>query len=580
MKTLLPTLMASIMLCVALQAQTYNVTFQVDMNSQTLVPDTISVAGTFQEFTSVGAAWQAGATRMTDDNMDGIYEVTVAMTGAPDTIQYKFINGLAWGNNEEIFGACAYPSLDNNRYAVISSDTVLTYCYNTCDAACPTIDTVNVTFRVDMSTEPVVNAPIMVAGDFLSSVIDSNWSNWGQSQFSLSNTCGGFYEGTVRMLSGNYEFKFLNGIDGWEGGINNRALVVPAGGGDVVLNRALFNNEDSAVVLSTNVTFQADMRRQFVDPSQSDPDTVIVAGSFGSSVVGGTFGDWNDCGYTLLEGATVDSMFSATYTITEGNYEYKYLNGCGGWESVANVSLDLNGCVTDTVITRCFNRVTEDCGPILAPIDVTFRVDMSDQIVNASGVYVAGTFQNPAWIKYTLGMDDSDANKVYEYTTTVIPDRYAFLFFNGADTANTDIYAEVHNFEMSGCGEPNGIGGHNRVADLSLATGDTVLPIWKFESCDLGVGDTSTPPPTGLDNFDLTTVIYPNPAEVNLTIELLDNGIYQVSLMNAVGQEVRALMIAGGQGTLDVSNIHSGVYTILIENLHTGQRGMRSVIIE
>ena len=53
---------------------------------------------------------------------------------------------------------------------------------------------------------------------------------------------------------------------------------------------------------------------------------------------------------------------------------------------------------------------------------------MSEQIVNASGVYVAGTFQNPAWIKYTLGMDDSDANKVYEYTTTVIPDRYAFLF--------------------------------------------------------------------------------------------------------------------------------------------------------
>ena len=35
---------------------------------------------------------------------------------------------------------------------------------------------------------------------------------------------------------------------------------------------------------------------------------------------------------------------------------------------------------------------------------------------------------------------------------------------------------------MSGCGEPNGIGGYNRVADLSMATGDTILPIWKFES--------------------------------------------------------------------------------------------------
>ena len=91
MKTFFSTLMTSIMLCAVLQAQTYNVTFQVDMNTQTSVPDTISVAGSFQEFTSVGAAWQAGATQMTDDNMDGVYEVTVGMTGAPDTIQYKFI---------------------------------------------------------------------------------------------------------------------------------------------------------------------------------------------------------------------------------------------------------------------------------------------------------------------------------------------------------------------------------------------------------------------------------------------------------------------------------------------------------
>ena len=119
---------------------------------------------------------------------------------------------------------------------------------------------------------------------------------------------------------------------------------------------------------------------------------------------------------------------------------------------------------------------------------------------------------------------------------------------------------------MSGCGEPNGIGGYNRVADLSMATGDTILPIWKFESCDLGVGDTTTPPPTSLGNIDLSTAIYPNPADVSLTIELVDNGIYQVALMNAVGQEVRALTLTDGQGTLDVSNIHSGVYTILIEN--------------
>ena len=144
MKTFFSTLMASIMLCAVLQAQTYNVTFQVDMNTQTSVPDTISVAGSWGKSSLQWGPWQAGATRMTDDNMDGVYEVTVAMTGAPDTIQYKFINGVDWGVNEGISGPCAYPGSDN-RYAAITSDTTLTYCYNTCDASCPTIDTVNVT---------------------------------------------------------------------------------------------------------------------------------------------------------------------------------------------------------------------------------------------------------------------------------------------------------------------------------------------------------------------------------------------------------------------------------------------------
>ena len=59
MKTFFSTLMARLFLKVASQAQTYNVTFQVDMNTQTSVPDTISVAKSFQEFTSVGvsASW-------------------------------------------------------------------------------------------------------------------------------------------------------------------------------------------------------------------------------------------------------------------------------------------------------------------------------------------------------------------------------------------------------------------------------------------------------------------------------------------------------------------------------------------
>jgi hypothetical protein len=48
--------------------------------------------------------WQAGAVQMTDDNLDGVYECTVNVSGVAD-IQYKFVNGdVAVSANEEAAG--------------------------------------------------------------------------------------------------------------------------------------------------------------------------------------------------------------------------------------------------------------------------------------------------------------------------------------------------------------------------------------------------------------------------------------------------------------------------------------------
>jgi hypothetical protein len=96
-------------------AGVYSVTFRVDMNEETVSPNGVHIAGSFQN-------WDPGATAMSDGNGDGVYEVTVDLNGN-NIYQYKFINGNAWGDDESVPSACA---LDNNRFLDLGIGTVVT----------------------------------------------------------------------------------------------------------------------------------------------------------------------------------------------------------------------------------------------------------------------------------------------------------------------------------------------------------------------------------------------------------------------------------------------------------------------
>ena len=62
-------------------------TFRVDMTEEEVSATGVWVIGNF-----TNPNWQAGAIQMTDDDMDGVYEVTVNISGSA-TILYKFTNG-------------------------------------------------------------------------------------------------------------------------------------------------------------------------------------------------------------------------------------------------------------------------------------------------------------------------------------------------------------------------------------------------------------------------------------------------------------------------------------------------------
>jgi len=64
-----------------------DITFRVNM-----LNTAVDAAGVWMIGGFTNPAWQAGAVQMTDDNLDGVYECTVNISGSAD-IQYKFMNG-------------------------------------------------------------------------------------------------------------------------------------------------------------------------------------------------------------------------------------------------------------------------------------------------------------------------------------------------------------------------------------------------------------------------------------------------------------------------------------------------------
>ena len=113
-------------------ACTYDVVFAVDMNPA-LTPGTTSVA-----WAGTANGWNNTANPMSDDDGDGVYEVTISLPAGAH--EYKFIQNADWGLAETFNGSesCTTPPGEFvNRVVTITGATTLdAVCYNSCEA-CP-----------------------------------------------------------------------------------------------------------------------------------------------------------------------------------------------------------------------------------------------------------------------------------------------------------------------------------------------------------------------------------------------------------------------------------------------------------
>ncbi len=285
------------------------VSFRVDMVNEVVSGSGVHIAGSFNSF-------NPGSTQLS--LISGtVYGITLPLA-QNSTIQYKFINGNSWGQDEAVPSAC---NVGGNREFTVGNGnvTIPVHCYASCVTCVPKVAT---TFRVNMSGLTVSGNGVHIAGDF-----GSNYPQWNPAGIPLTHQGGGIYGTTLMLVPGQVvPFKFINGNawgneEGVPGACNsggNRSYTVPASASSTPL--VCFGTCGTCIT----ITLQVDMSGETVSPNG-----VHVAGAFQG---------WNP-GSTPL--TNIGGNIYARTVLVDPNQvsEYKFINGnsWGNDESVANV---------------------------------------------------------------------------------------------------------------------------------------------------------------------------------------------------------------------------------------------------
>ena len=448
-------------------APAVDVTFQVDMSQYQGTYGTVNINGSFN-------GWCGACATMTDDDGDGVYSITIGLS--PATYEYKFtLDG--WTAQEEFTeGDACTSTIDgytNRTLDVTEAATLDAVCYNSCDA-CPTESAPEraITFRVNMSEETTNPIGVFIAGNF---------QGWSAGSTAMTDDDGDdIWEYTAMIAEGEaVEYKFINGPNwGLDESIpvacavnGNRGYTV--GTEDAVLDAVCFASCTPCgdALPTEEVTFTV----------LTDNITVAADGMYLAGAMNGWSGEpMNDNG---------DGSWSLTKSLEAATYEFKFQNGLDGWEE-----LDCGGNRSVEVVLGapvayqgCFAQCADVCAVDPDAADITFQVDASQIAVSSDGMYLMGSFTEPAWQLGAIAMNDDDGDNIWTATVNVDgPAAFQYKFNNGL-TVSIDSLPDLSgeenaDFIAGGCGVNNGVGGSNRLHERSGVA--ETLDVVCFNSCE------------------------------------------------------------------------------------------------
>ncbi|MDA8771623.1 T9SS type A sorting domain-containing protein [Flavobacteriales bacterium] len=543
-------------LAFAMNAQVAPVTWNVNMANEEVSPDGVFLAGGDYFGTP-------GENAMTDDDGDGVWTITMAMplgySGA-----YTFTNGACgdWACKENIVGQdCAYGTWSDRFLDEVTAEgATISTCFAQCtsDGSCASVSAADVTFRVDMTEQ------IVTGGVFLHAAFDG----WGA--IAMNDDDGdNVYETTQTLETGSYEYLFQNGEGGNEafdstyvectltsGDFTNRLITVE---NDSFATEAFCFNSCSACESTGGgdstytVTFNVNMANEEVSP-----EGVYIAG-------GGNFGNPGDNEMLDADG---DGIYSATFTFNaDFSSFYTFTNGaCGDYSCKENLTglpcgdpdsfndRFLDPLTQNTTVSTCFGQCTTDGScETSSEIPVTFRVDMSDQVV-ISDVTIFGSSVN-GWSFPGELMTDDDGDGIYEYSTVLAPGGHEYKFVN----SGVDEQFDAENYTE--CTLTTG-DFTNRILTIEAEESITT-EAYCFNSCAACEGSTGIA--EALD-FDFQLI----PSVTSGNVELRFAGVQspkQITIVSFTGALVASFQVPANENVyaMDVSGQAAGVYFVQVQ---------------
>lgn len=538
-----------------------DVTFQVDMNNETVSENGVHVAGNWQDEAGFPGEWDAGASEMTDDNGDGIYELNVNIPAGQ--YEFKYINDNDWPGVEGVPVVNQKGGGNDNRVFVVSQ-----WHADNGGLTLPAVQfggsaeagEVAVRFVVDLANVEEVNElGVHVAGNFS----DPEWTPQLSKAWLVDNTTYAFVASVAPDQ--DYSYKFLNG-DFWgtdeavpaECATDDNRLVSVAGE-DVVADAVCFQACGPCAIPS-EVTLTVDM-----SAAQTVNDNIFCAGSFNG---------YSDAPMT----DNGDGTYTIVLSLAPGEYFFKFKNGPDGWENVPPAcqgegTADRAITVVEEEplsFTSCFEQCSEECTLNPDPANITFRVDMNEETVSAEGVYIMGSFTSPAWQGGAVEMTDADSDGIYETTIEVGGSADIQYKFTNGDP-NVPENEESGDFEAGGCGAPNGIGGFNRTHTRSGE--DEILPAVAFNSCET----------LSLEELEVGEVsIFPNPSDGMSFIRIENPNGYtlRMNIVDITGKLVRENTVLNSTQTeINTSNLNAGLYFLNVVN-QNNERGVFKLMVK
>ncbi len=504
-----------------------------------------------------------GDNPMSDDDGDGIWTITMAMpigyTGA-----YTFTNGACgdWSCKENIVGQpCAFGTWSDRELPEVTGDATYSTCFAQCttDGTCASVTASDVTFRVDMSEQDVTD------GVYLHAAYDG----WGAIPMT-DDDGDNIYEYTTSLETGVYQYLFQNSganeaFDSTyvectltSGAYTNRILEVADEA--VVTEAYCFNSCDACEGSggggggdsTYTVTFNVNMEMEDVDPTG-----VYLAG-------GGNFGNPGDNEMTDEDG---DGIYSITVEVAAGfSSFYTFTNGaCGDWSCKENLAglpcgdpnnyndRFLPEVNNNTVVSTCFGQCSTDGScEMISPVPVTFKVDMSEQLV-VSGVTIFGGSLN-GWNNTATPLADDDGDGIYEVTVDLLPGGHEYKFVN---SGVEEIFDPIVHGECT-VTTPDSVYTNRYLFIDDEAEVETIA--YCFNSCDVCTPDNVME----LGGMDFKLVPSITNDFVELRMQGANNAPCEVSVVSFNGALVERILLPANTPvwTLDMSTEAAGVYFV------------------